>query len=76
MKVGDRFIYTGVTTDFRFGKECQIVGEIGGCWEVQTIGFPNHKTVMMNKNLFPMPVRTKEEIEQLILKNKKLRRVR
>lgn len=64
MKEGDKFIYTSSAADWRFGLECQIIGEVGGCWIVRAIERPSHTPIWINKSSFPMPNLTPQEIER------------
>lgn len=63
MGIGDRFIYTKVSSDWKFGKQCEVVGEFGGCWSIKVVG-SGAKPFLYAKNCFPMPVLTEEEIER------------
>lgn len=74
MNIGSRFIYTGVSYDWRLGRECEVIGEVGGCWKVKVLG--TDSTSLMNKAMFPLPTRTEEEIERLKKKGKRYWRVK
>ena len=74
--IGTEFTYTAITTNWLFGKKCLITGEVGGCWTVRAVGFPDHKEVWMNKSMFPMKEMSEEEILEAKKKVKLYRRVR